>query len=74
MDILKILRDWGPLIALAALLVGLQDRTHQRLDRIESKVDRIETKVDSRGERIAHIEGLLAGAKLRPDAPASAGD
>ena len=46
----KILSDWGPLVALAALLIGghvaadhrqeaRQDRTDKRLDRIEDKMD-----------------------------------
>lgn len=55
----------GAAYCAAALLVGLQDWTDQRLDRIEGKMD-------SKCERIAQIEGLLAGLKLRPDAPASA--
>lgn len=50
------------LVGLGGLIIGLRSRTGNRLDRIESKVH-------SQGERIAHVEGLLAGARLRLDAP-----
>lgn len=70
----KMLSDWCRLVALAALLVGLQVaadrqqearqfRTDKRLDRIEDKIDRdlgeVRTELRQLGEQVATIEGLL---------------
>lgn len=72
----KLLRDWGPLLASAALLwgwaSGFEDRINRRLDRIEQEQvaqgERLAAQSErlaAQGERIAHIEGLLRAAAQR---------
>ena len=72
----KLLKDWGPLLALAALLwgwaSGFEDRINRRLDRIEraqvAQGERLAAQSErlaAQGERITHIEGLLRAAAQR---------
>ena len=68
------LGDWARLVGVqVALILGLGSWMLFLQSRTDNRLDRIAIKMDSQGERIAHIEGLLAGAKLRLDA-SSAGD
>jgi len=67
----QVLRDWGQLIALAVLMVGLvswlrsdigrlETRIDTRLTRIDARLTRIEAQLSALTERVAHIEGRLS--------------
>ena len=70
----KRLKEWGPLIALASLMLAsqwhLEQRIGERLDameqqmhdgdrRIEERLVALEQRVNGLAERIARVEGLL---------------
>ncbi len=58
------LRDWGQLLVLAALLVGLFAWLRADIGRLDARVDarlaRIEERLADLTERVAHIEGRLS--------------
>ncbi|MDE0103432.1 MAG: hypothetical protein OXN89_13730 [Bryobacterales bacterium] len=61
---MQVLRDWGQLIALAVLMVGLVSWLRSDIGRLETRIDtrltRIEAQLSALTERVAHIEGRLS--------------
>lgn len=68
------LKEWGPLIALAGLMLAsqwhLEQRIEERLDaterRIEGLLVALEQRVNGLAERIARVEGLLSARAAEP--------
>lgn len=77
----KLLKEWGPLTALAGLMLVSQWHFEQRLEvrfaaleqridngdrRIEDRLVGLEQRVDGLTERIARVEGLLSARVAKP--------